>query len=86
MSNSPSPLNGRNLTRAGIAGAVLAVLAIVLFLVLWVVLGTFRMDAMPRLFASLCIPPAIIAGILGVYILVRKPKVSPNPPSQTDKQ
>lgn len=86
MSNSPSPLNGRNLTRAGIAGAVLAVLAIVLFLVLWVVLGTFKMDAMPRLFASLCIPPAIIAGILGVYMLVRKPKDTPNPPSQTDKQ
>jgi len=86
MSNSPSPLNGRNLTRAGIAGAVLAVLGIVLFIILWVVLGSFKMDAMPRLFASLCIPPAIIAGIMGVYILVRKPKVPANPPSETDKQ
>ena len=75
MSNSPSPLNGRNLTRAGVAGAVLAVLAIVLFIVLWVILGSFKMDAMPRLFASLCIPPAILAAIMGVYILTRKPKV-----------
>ncbi len=74
MSNSPSPLNGSNLTRAGVAGAVLAVLAIVLFIVLWVVLGSFKMDAMARLFASLCIPPAILAGIMGVYILTRKPK------------
>jgi len=74
MTNPPPPLNGRNLTRAGIAGAVLAVLGIVLFLVLWAVLGSFKLDAMPRLFASLCIPPAIIAGLMGVYILTRKPK------------
>ncbi len=75
MTNSPSPLNGRNLTRAGIAGAALALLGIILFIVLWVVLGSFKLDAMPRLFASLCIPPAIIAAIMGIYILVRKPKV-----------
>ena len=75
MTNPPPPLNGRNLTRAGIVGAVLAALAIVLFIVLWLVLGTFKLDAMPRLFASLCIPPAILAGIMGVYILTRKPKV-----------
>ena len=74
MSNSPSPLNGRNLTRAGVIGLVLAVLAIVLFMVLWVVLGSFKLDAMPRLFASLCVPPAILAAIMGVYILTRKPK------------
>jgi hypothetical protein len=75
MSKSPSPLNGRNLTRAGVAGVVLALLAIVLFGVLWVVLGTFKMDAMPKLFVSLCVPPIILAGIMGVYILTRKPKV-----------
>ena len=75
MSNSPSPLNGRNLTRAGVIGLVLAVLAIVLFLVLWVILGSFKLDAMPRLFASLCVPPAVLAGIMGIYILTRKPKV-----------
>ncbi len=75
MSNSPSPLNGRNLTRAGVIGLGLAVLAIVLFLVLWLVLGSFKLDAMPRLFASLCVPPAILAAIMGVYILTRKPKV-----------
>ena len=75
MSNSPSPLNGRNLTRAGVIGLVLAVLAIVLFLILWVVLGSFKLDAMPRLFASLCVPPAVLAAIMGVYILTRKPKV-----------
>ena len=74
MSNPPPPLNSRNLTRAGVAGLVLAVLALILFGILWVVLGSFKMDAMPRLFASLCIPPAVLAGIMGVYILTRKPK------------
>jgi hypothetical protein len=74
MTNSPSPLNGRNLTRAGIVGAGLALLGIVLFIVLWVVLGSFNLASMPRLFASLCVPPAVIAGIMGVYILVRRPK------------
>lgn len=74
MSNSPSPLNGRNLTRAGVAGAVLALLAIILFGILWVVLGSFKIDAMPKLFASLCIPPIILASIMGIYILTRKPK------------
>ena len=52
MSNSPSPLNGRNLTRAGVAGAVLALLGIVLFVVLWVVLGTLKI----RMLCRVCSP------------------------------
>ena len=74
MTNPPSPVNRRNLTRASIVGIILAVLAIVLFIVLWFVLGSFKLETMPRLFASLCIPPAVLAGIMGVYILTRKPK------------
>jgi len=75
MTNSPSPVNRRNLTRASVVGVILAVLAIVLFVVLWFGLGSLKLDTMPRLFASLCIPPAIIAGLIGVYILIRRPKV-----------
>ena len=74
MTNLPSPVNRRNLTRASIVGLVLAVLAIVLFIVLWVVLGSFKLDTMPRLFASLCIPPTVLAAIIGAYILIRKPR------------
>ena len=73
MSNPPPPLNKNNLTRAGVAGAGLAILGIVLFVVLWVLLGSAQLASAPRLFASLCIPPAIIAGIIGVYILVKRP-------------
>lgn len=73
MSNSPPPMNKNNLTRAGIAGIGLAILGIVLFIVLWVVLGSAQLAAAPRLFASMCIPPAIIAGIIGVYVLIKQP-------------
>jgi len=75
MTNPPSPVNRRNLTRASVVGVVLAVLAIVLFVILWFVLGSFKLDTMPRLFASLCIPPTVIAGLIGVYILIRRPQV-----------
>lgn len=74
MTNPPSPVNRRNLTRASIVGVILAVLAIVLFIVLWLVLGSFNLDTMPRLFASLCIPPAVLAALIGTYILIRRPR------------
>ncbi len=73
MSNSPPPMNKSNLTRAGIAGIGLAILGIVLFIVLWVVLGSAQMGNFPRLFASLCVPPAVIAGIIGAYVLIKRP-------------
>ncbi len=73
MSNSPSPLNKNNLTRAGIAGALLAVFGIVLFISLWILLGAAQVASFPRLFASLCVPPAVIAGIVGAYILIKRP-------------
>jgi lipopolysaccharide export LptBFGC system permease protein LptF len=74
MTNPPSPVNRRNLTRASIVGVILAVLAIVLFIVLWFVLGSFKLDTMPRLFVSLCIPPTVLAALIGAYILIKRPK------------
>ena len=73
MSNSPSPMNKNILTRAGIAGALLAVLGIVLFIILWVMLGSAQVASLPRLFTSLCVPPAVIAAIIGAYILIKRP-------------
>ncbi|MBE2269082.1 MAG: hypothetical protein IAE80_12695 [Anaerolinea sp.] len=70
MSNTP--LNGNNLPRIAIAGAVLAVVGIGLFLLLWVLMGSMGVSSLPRLIVSLCIPPAIIAAIIGVYILVTR--------------
>lgn len=73
MTNTPPPLNRANLTRAGIAGFGLAILGIISFIILWLILGSFQVASLPRLFVSLCVPPAGIAGIIGIYMLVRKP-------------
>ena len=75
MSKSPPSLKPA-LSKAAIAGAVLAVFGIVLFAVLWIVLGNAGLSQTPRLFAALCIPPGVIAAIIGVYILVARPYAS----------
>jgi hypothetical protein len=50
---------------------VMAATAIVLFGLIWFILGEFGVIGTTRLFASLCLPPGIIALLIGVYILVR---------------
>jgi hypothetical protein len=82
MSKSPPSLKPA-LSKAAIAGAVLAVLAIILFGVLWVVLGNAGLSQTPRLFAALCIPPGVIAAIIGVYILVARPYANKNQQTAT---
>ena len=72
MSNSP--INGNNLPRVATAGAILAVVGIVAFIALWVLMGSAGVATLPRLLVSLCIPPALIALIIGVYILVSRSK------------
>ncbi len=73
MSSSPDPLNKKTLTRASMAGVGLAIFGIVLFGILWVALAQTGLQPLARLIAALCIPPAVIAAILGVYVLTRKP-------------
>ncbi|HEX2907899.1 MAG TPA: hypothetical protein VHO69_13605 [Phototrophicaceae bacterium] len=68
-----NPLNRKALSRASILGVSLGVGAIVLFMVLWLVLGQLEVEKFTRLFIALCLPPAAIAGILGVYLLVVRP-------------
>lgn len=73
-SNTPEekPLGGQNLARASVFGVGLSVIAIVVFIVLWVVLGNLGMDQLPRLLLSLCLPPLIIALVVGGYALMRR--------------
>lgn len=73
MSQSPEPINRRSLSRALIAGAALAVLGIALFVALWTILGSQGADQAARLLLSLCIPPAVIAALLGAYFLLAQP-------------
>lgn len=69
MSSSPNPFGGLPVSRVVAAGAALAILGIALFIGMWVVLGNAGVDQAPRLFASMCVPPGVIALILGVYVL-----------------
>ena len=71
MSNTPNPIDSQNLPRIAIIGAVLAVLGVVLFIVIWVMMGNAGVEQLPRLVVSICLPPAIIAAILGAYVLMR---------------
>jgi len=73
MSQSPNPLDKQTISRMGIAGAALGILAIALFAGLWFGLGTTSLDVFPRLVISICVPPAIMAALLGGYILVKRP-------------
>lgn len=72
MSNNP--LNRSSLSRASVAGIVLAAAGIILFVILWIVLGQLGAATIARLLIALCLPPAVITGIIGVYVLAVKSK------------
>ncbi len=78
MSNSPNPIH-RALSRASIIGAVLGIAAIILFGILWVVLSGTSLSLIARILLSLCIPPALLAALMGVYLLVMRSRVSTPP-------
>jgi hypothetical protein len=65
-------MDGKTLSKAGIAGVVLAVVGIILFLVLWFGLGQIGIQQFPRLILALCVPPALMAALVGVYMLVAR--------------
>ncbi len=74
MSETPNPLNTQRLTRASIAGVILAVAGVIAFVILWIVLGNAGVDQFPRLIVSLCVPPALIAMLVGGYFLLIQPR------------
>jgi hypothetical protein len=68
MANSPNPLD-TNLSRPLIIGGVMAAGGIVLFLILYAALTSAGVDALTRVVVALCIPPAIMAVLVGGYFL-----------------
>lgn len=67
----PEPLE-KQLPRVAMLGAVVGIAGILLFVVLWMVL-----EGQPntvRLFVSLCLPPGIMALLVGGYMLVSRPR------------
>ena len=73
MSDNPNPIR-TGLSRGSMVGFVLGVLAIILFIVLWLVLGSLNVSQFPRLMISICLPPAIIAALIGAYMLFWRPR------------
>ncbi len=75
-------MNNKLISKTLLAGLALAVAAVGLFLVLWFALG--NLEPFLRLFLSVCVPPALIAAVLGVYILStrhRAPSAMPRVPT-----
>lgn len=83
MSETPSPkpkpdmnpfgkVNRQSLSRATLLAAVIAVGGIALFFILWVVLADLNQFA--RLMLSLCVPPGVMAAVVGGYLLLVQPK------------
>jgi hypothetical protein len=66
-----NPLDKRGLTRAFIAGIVLALSGIGLFVILWLSLSS--LDQFPRLIIAVCVPPALIALAIGIFFLLIQP-------------
>lgn len=73
MAEPSRPVNKGAFRRAHTAGISLAVGGVVLFIILWTALGALNVQTFARLLISLCLPPAIIAGVVGVYILITRP-------------
>lgn len=72
MSNPPpppNPVNKQSLSRAGIIGGVLGTIGILMFVILWVVLDQAGVQTYTRMFLALCVPPAVIALLVGLYAL-----------------
>ncbi len=74
MSEAPSPTNKKTIYRVQIVVIAIALVGIVLFVGFWLFLGEAGMDDFPRLIASFCIPPAIIALAMGIYMVLTYPK------------
>jgi len=68
MSQAPKP----EITRILAAGVALGIVGVVLFVMLWVILGQAEVEMVVRLLISLCLPPALIAAALGAYILIAR--------------
>jgi hypothetical protein len=76
MSQTPNPVNRRTMGRATAIGIALAAAGIALFVIVWLMLEGLSLSRVPRLFIAICLPPAVIAGLIGLYVLLVKPRSS----------
>ena len=71
MGQQPTPSGGRQILNSQLYVLLLTIAAIGLFAAIWVILGELGASGATRLFASLCLPPGIIALLIGLYVLLR---------------
>ena len=71
MGQQPTPSGGRQLLNSQLYVLLLTLSAIGLFGAIWLILGELGASGATRLFASLCLPPGIIALLIGLYVLLR---------------
>ena len=83
MSQIPNPLNKQNLSRATLIAVLMAVGGIGLFFGLWIALADLNQFA--RLMLSLCLPPAVMAALVGGYLLMVQPKRTKDKKDKKDK-
>ncbi|MDX2137848.1 MAG: hypothetical protein SF123_07105 [Chloroflexota bacterium] len=69
MGNTPG-FDWGKLGRLQIGVVLAAALGIGLFFLLWQGLGDVGVDQFPRLIIAMCVPPMLIAVVVGVYILI----------------
>jgi hypothetical protein len=65
---SQPPAGRPDLSRPLVTSAVLGLTGIVLFIVLYAALA--ETDSVARLLIAVCVPPAVIAAMIGIYMLV----------------
>jgi hypothetical protein len=71
--NQPSPQPSGSLRTPLLVGGGVAILGVVLFVIIYFAMEGAGAAPAARLFTALCVPPALIAVSIGLYILFARP-------------
>jgi hypothetical protein len=70
MGNKPDAFTTNRVLKFLAAGFALALFGVGVFVGMWALLGEAGMADFPRLIMSFCLPPALIAVIIGAFMLL----------------
>lgn len=76
MDKTPDTFDKKRILRGQLAVLLLSAAGIGAFVGLWAVLGKVGMSDFPRLIVAFCAPPALIAILIGGYMLASAAKAS----------